>query len=147
MTHADLESYKAITQPALKGTYHNRTIYTTHAPSAGPVLIHLLNVLEKYDFHKGERDGLSTHRFIEALKCKFHIVTLRWDGQLGLIVIHFNIASRICAAYKSWRSSIRAGSRRACENDHVESLCRRDTQENHRCECCIVNMATGSDTY
>lgn len=70
MTHADLESYKAIVQPAVKGTYHNRTIYTTHAPSAGPVLIHLLNVLEKYNFPQGERDGLSTHRFIEALKCE-----------------------------------------------------------------------------
>lgn len=70
MTHADLESYKAIVRPAIKGTYHNRTIYTTHAPSAGPVLIHLLNVLEKYNFPKGERDGLSTHRFIEALKCE-----------------------------------------------------------------------------
>lgn len=71
MTHDDLRSYKAIVQPAIKGTYHNRTIYTTHAPSAGPVLIHLLNVLEKYNFPAGDRDGLSTHRFIEALKFAF----------------------------------------------------------------------------
>jgi gamma-glutamyltranspeptidase/glutathione hydrolase/leukotriene-C4 hydrolase len=71
MTRADLATYKAVVQPALKGTYHNRTIYTTHAPSAGPILIHLLNVLERYNLQDGERDGLNTHRFVEALKCEF----------------------------------------------------------------------------
>lgn len=71
MTYNDLLTYKANVQPALKGTYHNRTIYTTHAPSAGPVLIHLLNVLERYNLQEGQRDGLNTHRFVEALKCEY----------------------------------------------------------------------------
>lgn len=71
MSLDDLANYKAIVQPAVKGTYRNRTLYSTHAPSAGPVLIHLLNILEHYDLPEQGRTPLNTHRFVEALKCKY----------------------------------------------------------------------------
>lgn len=58
--------------PALRGTYLNRTIYTSHAPSGGPVLINLLNTIEGYETYvTGGRTGLAIHRFVEALKCEW----------------------------------------------------------------------------
>lgn len=66
----DLADYRAIAEPAVKGTYRNRTIYTTHAPSAGPVLIHELNILENYPLDAEGRTPLNTHRLVEAQKCE-----------------------------------------------------------------------------
>lgn len=65
----DLSNYKANVAPATVGTYRNRTIYTSSAPTSGPVLIHLLNILENYDLQEEGRNLLNTHRFLEALKC------------------------------------------------------------------------------
>ncbi|KAG6917829.1 hypothetical protein DXG01_000889 [Tephrocybe rancida] len=37
LSHADLENYSVIVRPALEGTYRGKKIYTTHAPTSGPV--------------------------------------------------------------------------------------------------------------
>ncbi|CAE6430634.1 unnamed protein product [Rhizoctonia solani] len=76
MTLEDLESYKVVERPALKSTYQGRHVYTTHAPSSGPVLIHVLNALERFGSGPNVRDqvamqkegGLWWHRVTEALK-------------------------------------------------------------------------------
>jgi hypothetical protein len=52
------------------GTYRNRTVYTTHAPTSGPVVLHILNLLENYDLPREGRTPLNIHRVIEAMKCK-----------------------------------------------------------------------------
>lgn len=70
LTLEDLSNYKANTSPATVGTYRNRTIYTSGAPTSGPVLIHLLNILENYNLPEEGRTLLNTHRFLEALKCR-----------------------------------------------------------------------------
>ncbi|KAG5645211.1 hypothetical protein DXG03_006729 [Asterophora parasitica] len=69
LSHADLENYSIKVRPALQGTYRGRKIYTTHAPSSGPVLLHMLNLLERYDVK--ERNTLTIHRFVEILKFGF----------------------------------------------------------------------------
>ncbi|KAF5386012.1 hypothetical protein D9615_002522 [Tricholomella constricta] len=69
LSYADLENYSVKIRPALKGTYRGRKIYTTHPPSSGPVLLHMLNLLEKFDVK--ERDVLTIHRFVEILKFGF----------------------------------------------------------------------------
>jgi gamma-glutamyltranspeptidase/glutathione hydrolase/leukotriene-C4 hydrolase len=72
MTAEDLAAYRAIVKPALVGTYRNRTIYTTHAPSSGAILISLLNTLEPlHDYVEEGRTPLNMHRFIEAQKYAF----------------------------------------------------------------------------
>lgn len=72
LTAEDFAEYQAIVRPAFRSTYLNRTYYTTHYPSGGPIITNLLNTLEGYDdFVDGGKTGLSTHRFIEALKCEF----------------------------------------------------------------------------
>ncbi|KAF9005378.1 gamma-glutamyltranspeptidase, partial [Hymenopellis radicata] len=69
MTHADLENYKVRVDRALEGTYRGRKIYTTHAPTSGPVLLHMLNLMEKYELK--ERNGVNVHRAIEAMRFGF----------------------------------------------------------------------------
>ena len=66
----DLANYNVIIQPALAGSYRGRTVYTTHAPTSGAVLLHILNLLERFDFLKEGRSVLNVHRFVEALKCE-----------------------------------------------------------------------------
>ncbi|KAG8691382.1 hypothetical protein FRC11_004495 [Ceratobasidium sp. 423] len=76
MTLQDLESYQVVQQPALKSTYQGRHVYTAHAPSSGPVLIHVLNALERFGSGPNVHDqaamkkegGLWWHRVTEALK-------------------------------------------------------------------------------
>ncbi|KAG7449552.1 gamma-glutamyltranspeptidase [Guyanagaster necrorhizus] len=69
LSHADLEGYKVKVSRALQGTYRDRKIHTTHAPTSGPVLLHMLNLMEKYDLET--RDGVNTHRSVEAMKFGF----------------------------------------------------------------------------
>ena len=71
LTHEDLENYSVIIQPALQGTYLARNVYTTHAPSSGPVLLHMLNMMEHYDLSKEGMTGLNAHRLVEAIKCNY----------------------------------------------------------------------------
>ena len=70
VTAEDMASYKVKVLPALVGTYLGRKVYTTHAPTSGPVLLHMLNLLEGYDLKGEGRTGLNTHRFVETMKCK-----------------------------------------------------------------------------
>jgi gamma-glutamyltranspeptidase / glutathione hydrolase / leukotriene-C4 hydrolase len=75
MTQRDLELYTPIVQPALEGTYHGRDgtlprrIYTTPAPTSGPVVLHILNLLEGYNLIEDGPTPLNIHRIVESLKC------------------------------------------------------------------------------
>lgn len=71
LTHEDLEDYSVIIQPALQGTYLSRRVYTTHAPTSGPVLLHMLNIMEHYNLSKEGMTGLNVHRLVEAIKCNY----------------------------------------------------------------------------
>ncbi|KAF8331090.1 gamma-glutamyltranspeptidase [Cantharellus anzutake] len=71
MTAEDLASYKPIIMPALEGSYRGRKIYTTRAPSSGPALLHILNILETFDLVGEGRTGKNVHRLTEALKFGF----------------------------------------------------------------------------
>ncbi|KAG6904204.1 hypothetical protein DXG01_011764, partial [Tephrocybe rancida] len=67
LSQADLQNYSVKVLPALNGTYRGKKIYTTNAPTSGPVLIHMLNLLEHYHDIK-DRGVLNTHRLVEILK-------------------------------------------------------------------------------
>lgn len=76
MTLQDLADYEVKVQPALEGSYRGRKVYTTHAPTSGPVLLHMLNLLEQYeDFVKEGRTSLNMHRVIEIMKCMRYFST------------------------------------------------------------------------
>ncbi|KAI8972210.1 gamma-glutamyltranspeptidase [Trametes punicea] len=72
LSHKDLEDYRVHVKHALQGTYRGRKVYTPHAPTSGPVLIHMLNLMEHYDhFAEEGRTILNVHRLIEAMKFGF----------------------------------------------------------------------------
>ncbi|KAH7923720.1 gamma-glutamyltranspeptidase [Leucogyrophana mollusca] len=71
LTHADLETYSVKVDRALEGTYRGRKVYTSHAPTSGPVLLHMLNLLEHFDFIGEGQTGLNEHRIVEILKFGF----------------------------------------------------------------------------
>ncbi|KAJ3821383.1 gamma-glutamyltranspeptidase [Lentinula raphanica] len=67
--HATLEdfaNYRPLMYRSLEGTYRGKKLYTSRAPSSGPVLLHMLNLMEGYNFTR--RNGLDTHRMVEAMK-------------------------------------------------------------------------------
>lgn len=70
MTHEDLESYKVHVRPALQGTYRGRKVFTPHAPTSGPVLLHMLNLMEHYEDLLDGQTPLNSHRLVEAMKCE-----------------------------------------------------------------------------
>ncbi|KAJ7178528.1 gamma-glutamyltranspeptidase [Mycena crocata] len=69
LSHVDLENYKVKVEHALQGTYRGRKVYTSHAPGSGPVLLHMLNLIEK--FPMTARTPLNVHRVVEVLKFGF----------------------------------------------------------------------------
>ena len=71
LSNEDLENYSVIVQPALQGTYLSRKVYTTGAPTSGPVLLHMLNIMEHYDLSTEGMSGLNVHRLVEAIKCNY----------------------------------------------------------------------------
>jgi len=71
MTHEDLVNYKVKISRALEGTYRGLKVYTPHAPSSGPVLIHMLNLMEKYNLSAEGRTEVNVHRLVEAMKFGF----------------------------------------------------------------------------
>ena len=72
MSHKDLEGYQVKVRKALEGSYRGRKVCTTHAPTSGPVLLHMFNLLEKFhDFAKEGRTALNAHRTVEIIKCRF----------------------------------------------------------------------------
>ncbi|KAF9110932.1 hypothetical protein BGX27_005691 [Mortierella sp. AM989] len=65
----DMKSYEALTRKALVGYYQGRKIYTSPAPTSGPVLINILNILEHYDLGRfKENANMEAHRLVEAMK-------------------------------------------------------------------------------
>ena len=73
----DVRNYKSIVQQALEGSYLGRRIYTTNAPTSGPIVLHILNILEHYDLIGEGRTPLNIHRLVEAMKCWWRILLTR----------------------------------------------------------------------
>ncbi|KAI9572200.1 gamma-glutamyltranspeptidase [Boletus coccyginus] len=73
LTHADLEKYTVKVERALQGTYHDKKVYTSRAPTSGPVFLHMLNLLERFDLIGEGRTPLNVHRMVEAIKCETRI--------------------------------------------------------------------------
>jgi gamma-glutamyltranspeptidase len=89
MTNEDLEKYTVKVDHALRGTYRDKKVYTSRAPTSGPVLLHILNLLERYDLVGEGRTGLNIHRFVEALKCKRSSACLLEKNTDGVFSVGF----------------------------------------------------------
>jgi len=68
-------------EPALEGMYRGRRVLTSNAPSSGPVLLHMLNIIEHFDFT--DFNGLNAHRMVEAMKFGFSARTRICDPEFA----------------------------------------------------------------
>lgn len=91
ITQEDLNNYTVKVYPALEGTYRGRKVYTPRAPTSGPVLLHMLNLLEKYDLKGEGRTGLNVHRMVEVIKCESFLASEEET-----------LSGRVSYAYNSW---------------------------------------------
>lgn len=73
LTLQDLADYEVVVRPALEGSWMGKKVYTTHAPTSGPILLSVLNMLSLLpDFTSTpEVTSLNMHRFVETLKFGF----------------------------------------------------------------------------
>ncbi|KZV95135.1 gamma-glutamyltranspeptidase [Exidia glandulosa HHB12029] len=71
MTLEDFANYRVHVDKAMEGSYRGKKIFTTKAPTSGAVLIHILNLLEKYNLPEEGLTPLNLHRVVEALKFGF----------------------------------------------------------------------------
>ena len=55
------------------------TIYSTPAPSGGPLLLFILNVMDEYHLSPSSNFNLTYHRLVEAFKYGFALRTLFGD--------------------------------------------------------------------
>ncbi|KAF9557397.1 hypothetical protein EC968_007680 [Mortierella alpina] len=69
LTMDDMKGYKPLIKEPMVGYYQGRKIYTTPAPTSGPILISLLNILERYDLGREKANAnVEAHRLVEAMK-------------------------------------------------------------------------------
>ncbi|KAJ7262187.1 gamma-glutamyltranspeptidase [Mycena haematopus] len=69
LSHTDFENYTVHVERALEGTYRGHKVYTTHAPTSGPALLHMLNLMEHFPMNA--RTPVNIHRTLEMLKFGF----------------------------------------------------------------------------
>ncbi|KAG0321730.1 hypothetical protein BGZ97_010557 [Linnemannia gamsii] len=68
----DMKGYKPQIKAPVFGYYQGRKVYTSPAPTSGPALISILNILERYNMGKSKQDiNVETQRFVEAMKFGF----------------------------------------------------------------------------
>lgn len=70
LTLDDMATYKAVVREAAAGVWQDRRVFTTPAPTSGPVLLSMLQVLSLYKnwIRDGIQSGVNMHRLIESMK-------------------------------------------------------------------------------
>jgi len=81
LTLEDFKNYTVKVEDALKGTYRDNTVYTPHAPSSAPGIIHMLNLAKRSEWlpEDDEPTSANTHRLIEIMKFGYGARTLIGD--------------------------------------------------------------------
>ena len=90
-TMEELGKYQAREETAITGTYGKTTLYTSSAPTSGPQLISLLNIVSGFEF--SARDYLTlgyTHDMIETMR-----MTQNQVSQLGTYNIVIQLLSSV----------------------------------------------------
>ena len=90
-TMEELGKYQAREETAITGTYEKTTLYTSSAPTSGPQLISLLNIVSGFEF--SARDYLTlgyTHDMIETMR-----MTQNQVSQLGTYNIVIQLLSSV----------------------------------------------------
>lgn len=103
LTLEDLKNYRAIERPVISTSYNGNQIYTTSAPTSGPVILNVLNLIEPYEFSVNGPTSLNYHRLIEALKFGYAART-----EIGDPIFTGNQERLNEIVSKAWADSIRS---------------------------------------
>ncbi|CAO3608955.1 unnamed protein product [Cunninghamella echinulata] len=102
LTLEDLKNYRALIKPTVNTYYHGKKITTTTAPTSGPILLSMLNILEKYNLKVSGRDGLTIHRLVEAMKFGYSFRTEFGDPDFTHLEERYNEITT-----KEWADKVR----------------------------------------
>ncbi|KAG0245765.1 hypothetical protein BGX31_006239 [Mortierella sp. GBA43] len=76
MNMTDMANYKPVMRQPIVGYYLGRKIYAPPAPTSGPAMIGILNILERYDIGRAkDRINLDAHYLAEAMKYGYALRT------------------------------------------------------------------------
>jgi gamma-glutamyltranspeptidase/glutathione hydrolase/leukotriene-C4 hydrolase len=67
-TLEDFKSYQPVIRRTLSTYYNGRKVTTCSEPTSGPVLLAVLNLIERFQFKVDGLIGLNLHRLVEAFK-------------------------------------------------------------------------------
>lgn len=68
ITLEDFKNYKPVIRPTMSTYYNGRKVTTCSEPTSGPVLLSVLNLIERFQFKVDGLIGLNLHRLVEAFK-------------------------------------------------------------------------------
>jgi gamma-glutamyltranspeptidase/glutathione hydrolase/leukotriene-C4 hydrolase len=68
VTLNDFKAYRPVIRRTLSTWYNGRKVTTCSEPTSGPVILSVLNLIERFQFKVEGFTGLNLHRFVEALK-------------------------------------------------------------------------------
>ncbi|CAO3635491.1 unnamed protein product [Mucor fragilis] len=68
VTLQDFRAYRPVIRRTLSTWYNGRKITTCSEPTSGPVILSVLNLIERFQFKVEGFTGLNLHRLVEALK-------------------------------------------------------------------------------
>ncbi|RCI02959.1 hypothetical protein CU098_010091 [Rhizopus stolonifer] len=68
LTLEDMKGYKPLIRSTVDTYYHGKKVITCSAPTSGPILLSVLNMVEPYNLYEEGPTALNVHRIIEALK-------------------------------------------------------------------------------
>lgn len=67
-TLEDFKSYQPIIRRTVSTYYNGRKVTTCSQPTSGPILLSVLNLIERFQFKVDGLTGLNLHRLLEAFK-------------------------------------------------------------------------------
>ncbi|KAL1917076.1 uncharacterized protein VTP21DRAFT_5274 [Calcarisporiella thermophila] len=126
LTREDFAAYRAIIREPISTYYHGRKIITGPAPTSGPVLIAVLNILERYNLKVGGLNEVNLHRIVEAFKHGFAARTELGDPE------YINNKERMAEILtKGWADRVRRNISDERTFDPLYYNPKYDTIENH----------------
>ncbi|KAJ8021101.1 Glutathione hydrolase 1 proenzyme [Holothuria leucospilota] len=92
MSSFDFDMYEAEPMEVYNITYHGQDLYTTGAPSNGPLVLMTLRIMENYNYTEvNATDKLYFHRFVEASKYAEAYATSLGDPNIDPEIGNFTV--------------------------------------------------------
>jgi gamma-glutamyltranspeptidase/glutathione hydrolase/leukotriene-C4 hydrolase len=82
LTLQDFKDYRPVIRPTISTYYNGRKVTTCSEPTGGPVLLSILNIIERYQFKVQGFVGENLHKLIEGFKFGYAFRTEMGDPDI-----------------------------------------------------------------